>query len=126
MSVRPPTPLPADLDTCHQMIAHLLSDMQSKDREILNLKCQLEALRRRLFGRKSEQIDPNQLALFEDLTRRLEEAQASRSEPAHAEDPKPQSNRNGHTRRPLPPDLGSSRQRGWRRMWLRRCATSLA
>lgn len=70
MSARPPTQLPDDLGTCHQMIAHLLSDMQDKDREILNLKCQLEMLKRRIFGRSSEKVDPDQLALFEDLTRR--------------------------------------------------------
>lgn len=90
------------------MIAHLLSDMEDKDREILKLRCQLEALRRRIFGRKSEQIDPNQLALFEHLTQRLEEMQAAKNdEPASAEvvQPQPQPKRNGHTRRPLPADL---------------------
>ena len=68
--------LPDDMEILKQMVQHLLSDMSAKDREILNLKCQLEALRRRIFGRKSEKIDPNQLALFEDLTRQLEEAEA--------------------------------------------------
>lgn len=95
------------------MITHLLTDMQDKDREILNLKCQLEALKRRIFGRKSEKIDPNQLALFEDLTRQLEEAEAQKasSQEAEADSRKASGNgrKNGHGRRPLPPDLPRER-----------------
>lgn len=107
MSVCPPVELPDSIDTLKQMIAHLLSDMQQKDREILNLKCRLEALRRRLFGRSSEKIDPNQLALFEDLTRDLEAAETAREEQAQDAPPTRQPARrpSGHTRRPLPPDL---------------------
>jgi transposase len=104
-------PLPDNLDTCHQMIAHLMSDMQDKDREILNLKCQLEALRRRIFGRKSEKVDPNQLALFEDLTRQLEEAEAQQaSSPEAAENHgKVNGKAKGHGRKPLPADLPRER-----------------
>ena len=94
------------------MVAHLLGDMHDKDREILNLKCQLEALRRRIFGRRSEKVDPNQLALFEDLTKQLEDAEAARSAESETED-KPKSKTNGrkkgHGRRPLPADLPRER-----------------
>jgi transposase len=103
--------LPNNLDTCHQMIAHLMSDMQDKDREILNLKCQLEALKRRIFGRKSEKIDPNQLVLFEDLTRQLEEAERA-SLPEATENTRPvngNGRKKGHGRRPLPADLPRER-----------------
>jgi transposase len=107
------TSLPNDLSTCHQMIAHLLADMQDKDREILNLKCQLEALRRRIFGRKSEKIDPNQLALFEDLTQQLAQAEAERASSQEAAKQRPKTDGNGkkkgHGRKPLPPDLPRER-----------------
>ena len=94
--------LPDNVETLKQMVSHLLSDMQDKDREILNLKCQLEVLKRRIFGRRSEKIDPNQLALFEDLTRQLEQAEA---EKIVEEKPRRNGNGNGHGRRPLPADL---------------------
>lgn len=111
MSAEATIQLPNNLDTCHQMIAHLLSDMQDKDREILNLKCQLESLKRRIFGRKSEKIDPNQLALFEDLTRQLEEAEAEKaaSPKATGNNGKVHDRKNGHGRRPLPADLPRER-----------------
>lgn len=84
--------------------------MRDKDREILNLKCQLESLKRRLFGRRSEKIDPHQLALFEDLTRQLEEAQAEQAaEQASQEKPKNNGQTKGHGRRPLPADLPRER-----------------
>jgi len=51
--------LPDNAETLKHMVEHLLSDMQSKDREILNLKCQLEALKRRIYGRRSEKADPS-------------------------------------------------------------------
>ncbi|MFQ5620103.1 MAG: IS66 family transposase [Rhodospirillales bacterium] len=114
----PATTLPDDIHTCHQMIEHLLADMHGKDREILDLKCQLEALRRRIFGRRSEKIDPNQLALFEDLTRQLEAAEAEKtsgeSESATGgTEAAPKASRNGkktgHGRRALPADLPRER-----------------
>jgi transposase len=105
--------IPDDVDTLKQMVAHLLADMQDKDREILNLKVQLEALKRRIFGRRSEKIDPNQLALFEDLTRQLEEAvaQQASSQEATENDRKSEGNgkKKGHGRRPLPADLPRER-----------------
>jgi transposase len=87
------------------MITHLLSDMQSKDRQILDLKCRLEALKRQIFGRKSEKVDPNQLALFEDLSRQLAAAEATPAEPDEAKPSASSSKSNGHARRPLPADM---------------------
>ena len=95
------------------MVEHLLADMQDKDREILNLKCQLEALKRRIFGRKRETIDPNQLALFEDLTRQLEEAEAEKTSSQEAADNNRKvsgnGRKNGHGRKALPADLPRER-----------------
>ena len=121
------TPLPDDIAACHEMISrlvgdvqtkeqmveHLLSDVQDKDREILRLKFQLETLRRRIFGRRSEKVDPNQLALFEDLSRQLEAAEAEQrdreNENENVPTSKPKSNGKGHGRRPLPADLPRER-----------------
>jgi len=105
------TSLPDDTATLKQMVEHLLSDVQDKDREILQLKFQLETLRRRIFGRRSEKVDPNQLALFEDLSRQLEAAEAQQPETEDDETPprKPKRKGNGHGRRPLPPDLPRDR-----------------
>jgi transposase len=97
-----------------QMVEHLLTDVAAKDREILKLQCQLETLRRQIFGRKSEKIDPNQLALFESLSRQLEAAQAQPSVPEPALPEKTSASttpaqRNGHGRRVLPEDLPRER-----------------
>jgi len=104
------THLPEDVETLHQMIHHLLTDMHDKDREILDLRCQLEALKRRIFGRRSEKIDPNQLALFEDLTEKLEAAEAAKAaEQAADEKPKRKGRKNGHGRKVLPAHLPRER-----------------
>lgn len=55
--------LPTDPQTLRQLVVELLSALQEKDRRIGQLSSQLEALRRRIFGRSSEKLDPGQLAL---------------------------------------------------------------
>ena len=74
------------------------------------MKFQLETLRRRIFGRRSEKVDPNQLTLFKDLTRQLEAAEAqqreTKTEPSTT---KPKRKGNGHGRRPLPAIAGRCR-----------------
>lgn len=55
--------LPTDPQTLRQLVVELLSALQEKERRIGQLSSQLEALRRRIFGRSSEKLDPGQLAL---------------------------------------------------------------
>ena len=55
--------LPTDPQTLRQLVVELLSALQEKDRRIGQLSSQLEALRRRIFGRSSEKLAPGQLAL---------------------------------------------------------------
>lgn len=97
--------LPTDPRALRELVLELLSSLQEKDRRIGQLSSQLEALRRRLFGRSSEKLDPNQLAL--DLGAWL----AAQSVAAPAEVPEPpapekeSAPRSGHGRRRLPEHL---------------------
>lgn len=97
--------LPTDPQALRQLVLELLSALQEKDRRIGQLSSQLEALRRRLFGRNSEKLDPNQLAL--DLGAWLAahpvEAPAEAPELPAAE--KESTPRTGHGRRRLPETL---------------------
>src|SRR5271157_4148894 len=61
---QPPHELPTDLETAHQLIAELLETVRTQGRFIDKLQHQLEQLLRRIYGRKSEKLDPNQLLLF--------------------------------------------------------------
>jgi len=109
----PSAALPTDVVTLQQMVLQLLGQINDKTRENFDLQCQLDWLRRQLFGRKSEKMDPNQRLLFADLFEKLQQQLDQRpvSEPAAtppASAPKvPSSNRpsqrNG--RAPLPADL---------------------
>ncbi len=109
----PSSALPTDVVTLQQMVLQLLGQINDKTRENFDLQCQLDWLRRQLFGRKSETMDPNQRLLFADLFEKLQQQLDEQlvSEPAPtvpASAPKaPSSNRpsrrNGRV--PLPADL---------------------
>ena len=71
--------LPNDVDLLKQMVRSLLDDIRQKDRQALDLQSQLEVLKRRLFGRRSETLDPAQLALFEGLIEQVARTRAARS-----------------------------------------------
>ena len=65
-----PLPDPPDLDAAKRLIAALdeqrraLEDkLITSQREIASLRHKLDVLCRRLFGKKSEKVDPRQLAL---------------------------------------------------------------
>lgn len=104
--------LPADLAACHALIAQLLEQQREKDRLIDGMQHQLKQLLHRLYGRSSEKVDPNQLALFAEM---LQQLQSSETQPAPtpvvptpAPTGKPSSN--GHGRRRLPADLPRERK----------------
>ena len=59
-----PGELPTDLETCHQLIRELLESLSRQSYLNEKLQHQLEQLLRRIYGRKSEKLDPNQLLLF--------------------------------------------------------------
>jgi transposase len=55
--------LPTDLQALRQLVLTLFKTLEEKDRRIGHLSTQLEALKRRLFGRRSEKLDADQLLL---------------------------------------------------------------
>jgi len=95
--------LPDDAVTLKQMVVHLLSDMHAKDRELLDVKTQLEWLRRQVFGGKSERLDPNQLILFDSLAEQIAAPKGSTPPDDRPVRKSGTSRRNG--RKPLPKDL---------------------
>jgi transposase len=77
----PASTLPTDVATLQQMVLHLLGQINEKTRENFDLQCQLDWLKRQLFGRKSETMDPNQRLLFADLFEKLQQQLEQRPAP---------------------------------------------
>jgi transposase len=105
-----PDGLPDDVSLLKQMILHLVKDLRDKDRVVLDLQSQLDVLRRRVFGRRSEKLDANQRMLFEDLVREALDEQAAEAAETPSEGHSTtgmSSQRNG--RKPLPADLPRER-----------------
>jgi transposase len=100
----PETPLPDDIESAHRLIRELLASLHQQTHLNEKLQHQLELLLRRLYGKKSEKLDPDQLLLFG-----CEIIEANRSQP----DPEPESTTPrpakppspGHGRKPLPASL---------------------
>jgi transposase len=99
--------LPTDPQALRQLVVELFKALQEKELRIGQLSAQLQALRRRLFGRSSEKLDPGQLML--DLGKWL--AANPVPTPESAENPEPKTlevesaPRKGHGRRRLPENL---------------------
>jgi transposase len=104
--MEPEPELPTDPQALRQLVVELLLALQAKDRQIGQLSAQLEALRRRIFGRSSEKLNPDQMAL--DLGAWLA-AHAAAAAPEAPEPPVCETEttpRNGgHGRRRLPEHL---------------------
>ncbi len=88
--------LPDDLEQCHGLIRMLSEDNQQ-------LHQRIDYLLRRLFGPRSERLDPNQLPLFE---KSVEQAPAH---PGSEASQATQRKRNGHGRKKLSEDLPRKR-----------------
>jgi transposase len=100
-----PSELPADLDACHQLIRELLQTLAQQTHLNEKLQHQLEQLLRRVYGRKSEKLDPNQLLLF---AREILAASETAPPPANTAPPQAEPSppkKNGHGRKALPADL---------------------
>ena len=104
-----PGELPTDLETCHQLIRELLESLSRQSYLNEKLQHQLEQLLRRIYGRKSEKLNPNQLLLFAQeilaasKTLPLSATPQADTAPASTEPIPPK--KNGHGRKPLPPGL---------------------
>lgn len=92
--------LPFDVDLLHQLVREMAAVVESRDGEIERLQSIIKKLQRAQFGRRSERLDPDQLALaLEDLDSdiaRIRERRSGVDEPL--------SERPLH-RKPLPDDL---------------------
>jgi transposase len=102
------TPLPDDIGAAHRLIRELLATLREQAHLNDKLQHQLEQLLRRIYGRKSETLDPNQLLLF---AREILEAAGSETPPETSPEPEPAAPSpakppaKGHGRKPLPAGL---------------------
>ena len=76
------TPEPRDLAEARLLITTLQSQLKKTQQENELLRHKLDVLCRRLFGKKSERVDPNQLRLAMEL---LESETGTESEPVEAD-----------------------------------------
>jgi transposase len=97
--------LPDDPATLKNMILELLATLRAERRDREALQHRLHLLLQRLFGRKSERFDPNQLLLFAEAAQDPNAAAATEPAAAPAENSSPKRRGRPHGRRPLPEDL---------------------
>lgn len=93
--------LPTDVSTLQQMVLTLLG-------QIDDLQGQLYYLKRQLFGKRSEKLDPNQRLLFENLYNEVQariEQQEQEQQKTSTPKKKSRPNANHKGRRPLPSSL---------------------
>ncbi|MGE4059619.1 MAG: transposase, partial [Sphingomonadales bacterium] len=69
--------LPSDVDLLHRLVRDMAAVAQTRDDEITRLQHLIKQLQHARFGRRSERLDPDQMALgLEDLDTDIGEAQA--------------------------------------------------
>ena len=70
--------LPTDPVLLHRLVCDIAATIEHRDSEIGRLKSIIKQLQRAQFGRRSERLDPDQLALgLEDLDGDITRAQES-------------------------------------------------
>jgi transposase len=83
--------LPSDIDLLHRLVRDMAVVVETRDDEIERLQRLIKQLQRGTFGRRSERLDPDQLALgLEDLDGDIARAEANHAVPS-ANDPEPDS-----------------------------------
>ena len=106
--------LPDDAALLKSLVAQLFAELQSRDGRISDLEHRMSLLLRKLYGSKSEKLDPRQTSLFDLLTAATEDQSPVANEaPSNAAvdsspDEMPTSavkQRSGHGRRRLPDQL---------------------
>jgi transposase len=104
--------LPEDIESAHRLIRELLKSLHQQAHLNEKLQHQLELLLQRLYGKKSEKLDPNQLLLF---AREILEAGTTEITPEPETAPEPPTPEpakapiKGHGRKPLPAGLARKR-----------------
>ncbi|WP_206108265.1 IS66 family transposase [Paludisphaera soli] len=103
--------LPDDLATCHGMIREMAASLRDAQRQVEQLGHRLDLLLRRLFGPRSERVDPGQLLLFfGDGAEGTPDAVPAPESPVESPAPPPTGRAKGHGRKPLPADLPRERR----------------
>lgn len=98
------TALPTDVKALVELVHQLVEINERQEKKVEGLTYQVEYLKRQLFGRKSEKIDPDQLQLG------FQGEEATTPPPAEEAPPgdlpeEPEKARNGHGRRKAPASL---------------------
>jgi hypothetical protein len=92
--------LPTDTALLHRLARHIATTIEHNNSEIGRLKSIIKQLQRAQFGRRSERLDPDQLALgLEDL-----DSDLAREEECRPQVERQQTERSSH-RKPLPDHL---------------------
>lgn len=91
--------LPSDIGILHQLVRDMATVVEHRDGEIERLQTIIKQLQRMQFGRRSERLDPDQLALgLEDLDADIARVEESRPVTSKAVEVRPR-------RKPLPDHL---------------------
>ncbi len=104
------TPLPEDLTVCHGMIRELAASLRDAHRQVEQLGHRLDLLLRRLYGPRSERVDPCQLLLFADQAEGAPGAETAFEPPPEPSTPSHIGRAKGHGRKALPADLPRERR----------------
>ena len=95
--------LPMDVSLLHQLVRDMAGALDESEIEAERLRLIIRQFQRAQFGRRSEQLDPDQMAFgLEDLEADLARAEARKPCPASAKPSKP---KKPPHRAPLPPHL---------------------
>ena len=101
-----PTDLPDDTALLKAMLAEALAALRASRNEAEQLRQRMDQLLRRLFGRRSERLNPDQLLLFDDPSANEAVAPATPTDAEEAAKPR----RKGHGRQQLPRHLPRDRR----------------
>ena len=71
-----PATLPDDAALLKSLVAQLFAELQSRDGRISDLEHRMSLLLRKLYGSKSEKLDPRQTSLFDLLAAAAEDQAA--------------------------------------------------
>jgi len=93
----------SSLEEANAQLLALHEELEKKATVIEELRAQLELMKRQMFGRRREKLDPHQLRFFEQGQAILDKAIAEHEELQQAKKPKPA--KKGHGRPPFAPDL---------------------
>jgi len=95
--------LPTDVSVLHQLVRDMAGALDESEIEAERLRLIIRQFQRASFGRRSEQLDPDQMAFgLEDLEADLARAETRKPPPASGEPSKP---KKAPHRSPLPPHL---------------------